>query len=367
MEVLDAILLALHMVAVNVATAVPLVCVWLHARGRRGDATADQTGRRLAWVSLYALLAGIGIGALLVGPAWWDQSTGYWQAVGRFPPRAYGFAALELVFSLVCLWIYARMWDLWRAKPWLHGLVAVMSATNLLYHFPPLMVVLGELSAHPRIATDATIMHEDFRQLMMRSDVLSYVVHFTVASIAMGGWTLMAVAYKSRESRVESREPKNGGGGFDRLISAGAWIALAASLAQLAVGLWVLVEMPIVTRNLLLGSNWLATGLFFVSIVATFALLHLLASVALGDTSDAAIRRSTLMMLVIILLMVGVLVRVRRLEVRNPAAEMLVTGMAAAERDHQTPATGKLTKRPVPSLPHLRSRRHLSPSRAALS
>jgi hypothetical protein len=101
-----------------------------------------------------------------------------------------------------------------------------------------------------------------------------------VASVAVAGWTLMGLAYKSREPRVKGQQPESVGTDFDGLISAGAWIALVASLAQLAVGLWVLIEMPITTRNLLLGSNWLGTGLFFVAIVATFGLLHMLATVA---------------------------------------------------------------------------------------
>jgi len=313
MALLTVILLAAHLLAVNVASAVPLVCVWLRGRGRRGDAAADQLGRRLANLALVSLIFGACLGALLVGLAWWDRSTGYWQAAGRFEASTYEFAALELVFSLVCLSIYALMWDRWRNKPWLHGLLAIASATNLLYHFPPLMVVLGELSVHPQFADDETITHAVFLHLMVRPGVMSQVAHFVVASVAVAGWALMAVAFKSRVSRVKGQEQEQAGSeAFDRLISAGAWVALVASLAQLAIGLWVLVEMPIVTRNLLLGSDWLGTGLLFVSIVATFALLHLLATVALGETSDAAVRRSAWLLLVIVLLMAGVLVRVRR-------------------------------------------------------
>jgi hypothetical protein len=358
MAVLTTILLALHLVAVNLASAGPLVCVWLHTRGRRGDVPADQTGRRLANLSLASLIVGACLGGLLVGLAWWEQHTGYWEAASRFPPRAYEFAAVEFMFSLVCLWIYARTWDRWRSRPWLHGLLAVMSATNLLYHFPPLMIVLGELSAHPHIAADTIITHEVFRHLMLRPDVLSHVAHFTVASVAVAGWTLMGLAYKSREPRVKGQQPESVGTDFDGLISAGAWIALVASLAQLAVGLWVLIEMPITTRNLLLGSNWLGTGLFFVAIVATFGLLHMLATVALGDTSDAAVRRSILLLLVIVLLMVGVLIRVRRPDEANIGIDVLVSSAVSVATDSDNDSNEAFTAWTV------RPHRHFQPTRA---
>lgn len=325
MAVLHTILMGLHLLAVNVAAAGPLVCIWLYSRAGQGDACADQVGRRLAWASFYSLLVASAIGGLLVVLAWFDQQTGYWQAVGRFSSREYGFAAAELVFSFVCLWIYARTWDRWLTRPWLHGLVAVLSATNLLYHFPPLMTVLGELAVRPELAAEETITHAVFRQLMVRPDVLAQVLHFMVASLAVSGWALMCVARQERgqESTVESQEPKDVTTSYDRLVSAGAWIALAASLAQLAVGVWVLMVLPITTRYLLLGNDWLTTGLFVLAIVASFAMLHLLATVALGDTSDVAVRRSGMLILIVVLLMVAMMSRVRRLEVRSPGIDLL--------------------------------------------
>jgi hypothetical protein len=310
--ILTTVLLALHLLAVDVAAGVPLVCLWLAARRRHGNARADEAGRRLAWTSLFALLVGIGFGALLVGMAWLDPQGGTWQAARRFPASAYGFAGSEVVFSLVCLWIYARMWDPWRARPWFHGLMAVAGATNLLYHFPPLMIVLGELSARPTFVADTTITHAVFRHLTVRPDVLWQVVHFAVAAVAVSGWALMGVAYQGRKSGVKSREPEQCGPTFDSLISAGAWIALAASLVQLGVGVLVLVEMPIGMRNLLLGGDWLSAALFLTALVAAFTLFHTLAIVALGDTGDVSIRRSGLLMILVIVLMAGSQVRARR-------------------------------------------------------
>jgi hypothetical protein len=313
MAFLITLLLAMHLVAVNVAAAAPPVCTWLAARGRRGDQEADQVGRRLAWLSLAALLVGMLLGGGLVAIAWWDRSSGYWQAANRFAAREYWFAAAEMVFSLTCLWIYATMWQRWRQRPWLHGLLAVMSATNLLYHFPPLMIVLGELAARPQIAGEETITHTVFRNLMLRPEVLTQTAHFALAAVAFGGWALLCVANNCRVKKNEkSLEREESEQGYDSLISAGAWIALAASLAQLAIGLLVLIEFPIARRGSLLGNDWLSAALFFVAVLAAFALLHMLATVALGDTGLVAVRRCSWLMLVVVLLMTGTLVRVRQ-------------------------------------------------------
>lgn len=341
MLILTTILLALHLLAVNVATAGPLACVWLRWRARRGDVAADRVGHSLAKLSLAALLAGVVAGTLSLGLLWPVTGNGYAEAVGRFPPRAYVFAGLELLFSFVCLWIYAGTWQRWQHRPWLHGLVAVVSATNLLYHLPPLMTVLSELAARPHLVADATIAHNTFRRLMVRPDVLAHVAHFALASVAVSGWVMMEVARRGRRqgSRAKSQEPEGTGTGYDRLISGGAWIALAASLAQLAVGLWVLVELSTAARRLLLGDDWLTTGLFFAAIVASFALLHLLAVIALGETSDVAVRRCRWLMIVIVALMVGTLTESRRLDAGDPTIDLLAPTPASTDRDPADGAT----------------------------
>ena len=61
MEILVAVILAAHLLCVDIASAGPLVCIWLDWRGRR-DATARDAGRWLAKTSL----AGLIVGGLLV-------------------------------------------------------------------------------------------------------------------------------------------------------------------------------------------------------------------------------------------------------------------------------------------------------------
>ena len=347
MALLSTVLLAVHLLALNVASAGPLVCVWLHFRGRRGDATALAAGRRLAWSAVAVLLAGVAIGALLLALACVDADRGYRDALARFPTRALADAGGEAVFSLACLVVYAGMWDRWRGRPWLHGLWAVVSATNLLYHFPPLMVALGTLAVRPELVPDPAITRDVFRPLMVRPEILAQSLHFTLASLAASGLALMIIAGRLRRccGRSPDRAKRFAGSGdprttaaadsaagvenAGRLIRGGAAIALAASLLQLVVGTWVLAELPLRVRQALIGDDWLASGLFFVAIVGTFGLLHSLASVGLGNTTDRSVLRCAALLVGVVVLMTGVLETARNAERKNE-----VPGIWATAESH---------------------------------
>ncbi|HEY4234804.1 MAG TPA: hypothetical protein VGM76_15330 [Lacipirellulaceae bacterium] len=302
MAVIATILLAVHLLAMNVASAGPLVCIWLRVRGRRDDKAAWRAGRELARWTVGGLLLGIVTGTALGVVAWFDSSHEFADTVGRFPASAIANFVGEIVFALVCLGVYATTWERWRERPWLHGLFALLAATNLLYHFPPLMAVISELAARPELVAEPVISRAVFRPLMLRPEVLSQSVHFVMASIAVVGVVLIAIV--RRQGGTQAAGP-------NRLISAGARIALGASLVQLAVGSWVLFTLPPNVRGGLIGDAWPATGLFMAAIVVTLGLLHTLATMTLGDASDTIVRRSVLLMLGVVLLMTTMLRLVR--------------------------------------------------------
>jgi hypothetical protein len=303
MAAISTILLTLHLLSMNVASAGPLVCVWLAIRGRRGDVAAWQMGRQLSHCSLAALLLGVATGLALGVAAWFDSSQSFAEAIQRFPTSAVANFIGEVAFALVCLSVYAGLWERWRARPWWHGLFAVLAATNLLYHFPPLMVVMDELAVRPELVAEPIVSRPVFRPLMLRPDVLSQSLHFVVASVAVVGAALIVIA--SRQRAVMDQD------GSERLISAGARIALAASLAQLAIGVWVLFELPPDARGGLMGDAWPATGLFMAAMVMSVGLLNTLGTMALGDTSSSSVRRCILLMLGVVLLMATILRVVR--------------------------------------------------------
>ena len=69
--VFSALVLSLHLIAVNIATMGPLVCVWLEMRARySADDMADRLARRLAKICCQSLLVGIALG-LVVGAIEW--------------------------------------------------------------------------------------------------------------------------------------------------------------------------------------------------------------------------------------------------------------------------------------------------------
>src|SRR6478736_699498 len=71
-------LLALHLLCVNVASAGPLVCIFLEWREGRNDPLAGQVATYLGRISFWTLLLGgvlgLAIGALL----WTDQYETLW-------------------------------------------------------------------------------------------------------------------------------------------------------------------------------------------------------------------------------------------------------------------------------------------------
>jgi hypothetical protein len=293
-------LLAVHLVAMNVASAGPLLCLWLGVRGRRGDEASWAVGKRLAVFSILALLIGVVTGLLLGIVDWFDRSREFSVAIGRFPANAVANFVGEIVFSLACLSIYAAMWNRWRDRQWLHGMFAVLAATNLLYHFPPLMAVIGELATHPGISAEEVITRPVLRSLMLRPEVLSQALHFVFASVAVTGVSMMVMAWRMyRGTRLGSEARL--------LVKAGARISLVASLAQILIGMWLLFALPPNLRGVLMGDSWPATALFLTAIVVTLGMLHTLATTALGEVTDRNVRRCFVLILSVVLLMTSAL------------------------------------------------------------
>ena len=134
-ELLFSPFLAFHLLALNLASVGPLLCIWLRRRGA-SDATdgaiRDRVGQRLAWMSLGGLVAGslAGVVPML------QSGSEFYASLSRFPARTYWSAGGELLFALVCLWAYAAMWRRLADRPVWHGTLAVLGTTTLLYPFP---------------------------------------------------------------------------------------------------------------------------------------------------------------------------------------------------------------------------------------
>ena len=302
-EIILGLVLALHLMSVNVASAGPLVCLWLEWKEARHDRLAGQIGRFIAWTSLAMLLVG-GVLGLVMGSLLWDDE--YRALLARFPSKIY-FAIWEFVFSLVLMLAHSIWWTRWvKPSRLLHKvrmLLPLLSGSNLLYHFPFLFVVISDVGSqrmNPPDIVDAAV----FRSLIVDSSVLARVAHFVMAAFAVTG--VVMVCWSLWRMRFE-RESKDAA----RVAIWGARLALVPTLAQIPIGLWLIAQLPSDVQHRLLGADVAVTSLLLISIVVALALMHQLSAAALGDTRRGTLVKVVFTMVIVIILMTAVLQRIR--------------------------------------------------------
>ena len=255
---------------------------------------ARIAGQRLAWLSVCSFLLGMLLGGatLLLPP---DE--GYWEVLNEIPKTDYWFAAFELSFSLVCLVSYAATWELLAGRRLWHSLIAVVSVTNLLYHFPPLMIVIGQLADRSsRISADS-LDRAALVKLMLRSEVVAPWLHFVLASLAVAA----AIALWLLASQ---RKGKNGL--TAELVAPSRKVAGCAALAtvlQLPIGLWLVTTISQASRAALMGSSAVASITFLAAMMLAFLLLARFIKIALGEFETADMRRAALLTVAVVLLM----------------------------------------------------------------
>jgi hypothetical protein len=300
-ETAGAVVLGFHLVCMNVASAAPLVAIWLDwRRARRGDVLAGRAGSFLAQAALFLFLAGMGLGFVLAFLTWdRDQIT---AVLSRLPGKVF-YGVWELVFSLVCLAAYAAWWRWSRRQRawerWCHGTLAVLGTTNLLYHFPFFFVVAARVARSPDTMR-STIDAAAFRRLMVEGETLSLAVHFWLSSLAVSGVVLMLYGWwQGRKGRPEED--------VARPVAWGSRIALVATLLQLPIGLWVLLELSPSAQARVMGGSTAATMLFVASLAAVLGLLHQLASSSVREAPGRAALVSAALMLAVVILMSGTL------------------------------------------------------------
>ncbi len=317
--------LSVHLLCMNLATAGPLVYVWLDWCERRGDQLAGLAGRRLAGWSVGALLAGMAIG---VAMAWWEWTPDFWRAlVERFSSRLY-WGAWELAFSVLLL---AIVWGWWRKSPGQTGarvgrsLLAILAATNLMYHFPPLFVLVGKLASGELAST--TDAHDvPFTRLMWQGEVLALTVHFWLASLAVAGVAL-AVAAVRLAAHDSTQAPAAA-----NLAVWGGRLALVPTLLQIPVGLWVMMQLPPLRQSQLMGRDVPGSVLLAGGVLGALWLLHVLIGMAVGEANRKAVRRSLVLLIVVVVLMTGALRRSRL--PHSPAPPTSVAAPAVHEALH---------------------------------
>jgi len=287
------LLLAFHLMCMNVCSAGPLICVWLHRKASSPDAKlcALKLARSSYWALVVGILSGLTLGVL----TWLSGDHTLVDTLPFFRSKV-NWGIAELMCSLVWTLAYWA-WMNWRPPVgalarFAHAGLAVLTATNLLYHFPSLMTVLSNVAAGD-IEVTSHVDSRAFRTLIYSPNVLAHSLHIWIASFAVSGVYLFFLARK-----LDAPRP---------IFVTGARIALAATLAQIGSGFWLIIAIPPHQQSQLLGGNLWATGLLLLSMLAAFQLLQLLATLALGDFEEGLPKRIFKMMVVTVVLMSGTL------------------------------------------------------------
>jgi hypothetical protein len=236
-------------------------------------------------LSLAALVSGSMLGgALLAVP-----SDALRIALGRFPESAFWFAGIEILFSAACIAALVVCGERLYKRPYLSMGLALLSSSNLLYHFPPLMAVIGELAADPLWSPVPRVDRAALLRLWLRPEVLALWMHFVLASLAAA--PIVAI-WRSADAGPTSH------GIIRRLGGA----ALAATLLQIPVGLWLLMTTDRAAQDALLGGDILAGLCFAGGVLGAMWLLQTLAAVTFGGDRSAATRAGYLLVAITVLM-----------------------------------------------------------------
>jgi hypothetical protein len=173
-------------------------------------------------------------------------------------------------------------------------LLAILSASNLLYHFPPLMAIIGQLAANPQWTTETVLDHPTVLSLMSHGHILALSAHFALSSLAVSA--IAALVIISKETLDRSSQ-------LSKTIRKAGLVALISTLLQILVGIWLLASTSAATRNALMGGS-LASSLGFVAaLTGTLLLLQRLVGIVLGDCDPSTLRGAGWLVLIVILLM----------------------------------------------------------------
>jgi hypothetical protein len=212
---------------------------------------------------------------------------------------------------------YALLWDRAHNQRFWHRLLAVLAATNLLYHFPPLFTMLSLMNARPELAGEL-LARSLYVELLRDRELLARVAHHWLASLATASGVLMLLS--APRDRAQNKPRSNWSATF------AARVALAATVLQLPTGLWLLLQLPSTAQTRILGGEALGTALFVAAIAAAVLLLQQLAAASLGGVGRAIALRIVVLMLAVLILMSSVLHRTRSRageQPHEPAAAIL--------------------------------------------
>ncbi|MCA9189030.1 MAG: hypothetical protein R3E01_28055 [Pirellulaceae bacterium] len=300
MSLVIAIFLASHLMCMQLAAMGPLMCIWADVCAARSKLPlAVAARRRLAGACLWSFVLGIGLGFVLAGCHTMFGDRDYLRGVSAVYGRTW-WGVWELGFYFGCMFAY--WWIGRRDRPlrfwgrFGHGLLAVMAATNLLYHFPPLMAMISRYSRAAEAIPELS--REQFRELLFSPLLVAKTAHFAFASLAVASiWLLVVLwgrpAEVSKSTNALDRTP---------------WFAVVAIVGQLLTGIWLVTLLPPGQQRQMMGGNAVGTAALVGGIVMSITLLNQLSNLAFGDAGRRSVAIAASMLVVTIVLMSCVIV-----------------------------------------------------------
>lgn len=304
-QTLIIVALAFHLLSMNLASALPLFAIVAQFLGHREDPAASlAAARRCVRISIHSLLGGILLGLVAAGLMWVAGERAFFDVLPRFLYKIH-WGIAELVFSIICLGLYLyslpSTGPLKSGRQWWLATLALLSATNLLYHFPPLFTTIRMVADAPAKFPEQ-IGAKEFRAIWTTSHAVPMLVHFALASIAASGIYLWLHLTRSTTATEPLARPTR------RLAQTSVAIALSVTAAQLLVGIWLLLSVPVLTQHRLMGNDLVGTLSLLTSIMLAFGLMHHLSAAAFGNLDSKQAKRSMLLLVAIVIAMTATLI-----------------------------------------------------------
>jgi len=298
MELALIILVAAHLLAVNLAGAGPLVATWIDWRGaRRGEPEAATAARTLMSWSIAAAIFGMSLGgAALAQFIYWPPQTHqrYWHYIElEISETRWWFIGGEIVFYFACTVAAAVIWRRANRLVWVRRILAIAAGTNLLYHFPALFTILA-IMFERRDHRGSPLDRQLYWHFLLQAETIARVVHVWLSSLAVAGLSLCWIGARGAPANSAASR---------RVAVNGAWVSLGATLLQIPVGVWILTVLPEGRTQRILSS----APIFWPAIFVALALMHQLAMLSIGDLSRRRLSTATLLIVVVVLLMTATL------------------------------------------------------------
>ncbi|MEM6654772.1 MAG: hypothetical protein AAF596_03130, partial [Planctomycetota bacterium] len=289
-DVARALLLAAHLMAGAAACAAPAAATLLALSSRVREQWPAVIPRLVSLgicgVFVSALLGAVS-GALL---AIFGERN-YLATLARVPAADLGFLVAEWLITVGLYGVMAWMARRGLRRPIVFAAIGVFAVTNLAYHFPTIMTMIGVEAASPSADAAAPLDRSAFRERMFTPLMAARTCHFWALTVTIGGVSLAVATQRERLS------------GSGRLAMTGAWTILAGLTLQALTGVATLALLPAASIRAMTGGDSIATlGVAAAASIALAAGYQVLPA-AIGASNRLHTKRLAILLAAAVLLM----------------------------------------------------------------